>query len=48
MLLLCTAYAAVMVFGWPILAMVSLGLADAFLNIRQRYQQRRPPPAPVS
>ncbi len=48
MLLLCTTYAAVMVFGWPILAMVSLGLADAFLGIRQRYQQRRPPPAPVS
>jgi hypothetical protein len=43
----CT-YAVVLVFGWPILAMVGLGLADAFFGFRQRYLRGRPPPAPVS
>ncbi len=43
-LLLSSAYAAVVVFGWPVIVMVSLGLADAFLGIRQRYLKRRPPP----
>jgi len=47
-LLLSSAYAAVFVFGWPMVAMVGLGLADAFLGIRQRYLQRRPPPTPVT
>jgi hypothetical protein len=41
-------YAAVLVVGWPVLAMVVLGLADAVFGFRQRYLQRRPPPAPVS
>ena len=42
-------YAVVLVFGWPVLAMVGLGLADAVFGFRQRYLQRRtPPPAPVS
>jgi hypothetical protein len=45
---LCCAYALVMVVGWPILAMVALGLADAIFGFRQRYQQRRPPPIPAS
>jgi len=40
---LSSAYAVVMVFGWPILAMVGLGLADAFFGIRQRFLQRRSP-----
>jgi hypothetical protein len=43
----CT-YAIVMVFGWPVLAMVVLGLADAVFGIRQRYLQGRPPPLPAS
>jgi hypothetical protein len=43
----CT-YAIVMVFGWPVLAMVVLGLADAVFGIRQRYLQGRPPPFPAS
>ena len=43
----CT-YAVVMVFGWPVLAMVVLGLADAVFGIRQRYLQGRPPPLPAS
>lgn len=43
----CT-YAVVMVFGWPVLAMVVLGLADAVFGFRQRYLQGRPPPLPAS
>jgi hypothetical protein len=41
-------YAVVLVFGWPVVAMVGLGLADAVFGFRQRYLQRRIPPAPVS
>jgi hypothetical protein len=41
-------YAIVLVFGWPVLAMVGLGLADAIFGFRQRYLQRNTPPAPVS
>jgi hypothetical protein len=37
-----------MVFGWPVLAMVVLGLADAVFGIRQRYLQGRPPPLAAS
>ena len=43
---LCCTYALVMVIGWPILAMVALGVADAIFGFRQRYLQRRPPPIP--
>ncbi len=35
-ILLGTAYAAVMVFGWPILLVAMLGLADAIFNFRGR------------
>jgi hypothetical protein len=35
-------------FVWPVLAMVALGLADAVFGIRRRYLQRRPPPLPTS
>jgi hypothetical protein len=45
---LSATYAIVMVFGWPVLAMVALGVADAIFGFRQRYLQRRPPPLPVS
>ena len=45
---LCCTYVLVMVIGWPILAMVALGLADAIFGFRQRYLQRRPPPIPAS
>lgn len=38
---LSTTYAVVMVFGWPILVMVGLGIADAFFGIRQRFRDRR-------
>ncbi len=44
----CT-YAIVVVFGWPVLAMVALGLADAVFGFRDRYQRgKQPPPLPVS
>jgi hypothetical protein len=38
----CT-YAVVAVFGWPVLAMAALGLADVVFGLRQRYLQTRPP-----
>ena len=44
----CT-YAVVVVFGWPVLAMIALGLADAVFGFRQRYLRgKQPPPLPVS
>jgi hypothetical protein len=42
------AYAIVMVFTWPVLAMAVLGLADTIFGIRQRYLRGRPPPLPAS
>ena len=41
-------YTVVAVFGWPVLAMVALGLADAVFGIRRRFLQGRPPPLPAS
>jgi Predicted membrane protein (DUF2232) len=41
-------YAIVIVFSWPLLAMVALGLADAIFGLRRRYLQGRPPPVPAS
>ncbi len=45
---LSSTYAIVMVFGWPVLAMVVLGLADAVFGLRRRYWRSRPPPIPAS
>src|SRR6202166_2541999 len=45
---LSLSYVVVAVFGWPVLAMLALGLADAVFGLRQRYLQGRPPPLPVS
>jgi Predicted membrane protein (DUF2232) len=39
-------YAAVAVFGWPVLVMMLIGLADAVLDIRARVAGRRGPPPP--
>jgi hypothetical protein len=44
----CT-YAIVVVFGWPVLAMIALGLADAVFGFRERYLRgRQPPPLPAA
>jgi hypothetical protein len=46
---LVTTYAAVVVFGWPVIAMVALGLADAVFGVRERFlRKRQPPPLPTS
>lgn len=43
------AYAATLFIGWPLLGMISLGLADAVFGIRQAYWTRRgPPPMPTT
>jgi len=42
-----SAYAFVLAFGWPLLAISALGLADAVFGLRQRYLRSRPPPLPV-
>jgi hypothetical protein len=41
-------YLIVVVFSWPILAMVALGIADAIFGLRLRYLRGRPPPLPAS
>jgi len=42
------AYSIVVVFVWPIVALMVLGLADSIFGFRQRFLQRRPPPLPAS
>lgn len=45
--LLGGAYAAVLVFGWPLLLMCVIGLGDMFIDLRGRAAARRDdPPAP--
>ncbi|HZP78088.1 MAG TPA: DUF2232 domain-containing protein [Pseudolabrys sp.] len=41
------AYVAVCVFGWPVLALSLLGLAESVFYIRKRLAHRRGPPAPT-
>jgi hypothetical protein len=45
---LSCAYGFVVVFGWPVLAMVALGLADAVFGFRERFLRGRPPPLPAA
>jgi hypothetical protein len=42
--LLGGVYAAVIVFGWPVLLMTLLGLADSALDLRGRLARKRRPP----
>ena len=42
-----STYAIVVLFVWPVTAMVALGLADAVFGFRQRYLRGRPPPLPA-
>ena len=42
-----SAYAIALIFVWPALALVALGLADAVFGFRQRFLRGRPPPLPV-
>ena len=45
---LVSTYAVVVVFGWPVIAMVFLGLADAVFGFRMRFlRNRQPPPLPT-
>jgi hypothetical protein len=45
---LCSAYAIVVAFEWPVLAVALLGLADAAFGLRARYLRTRPPPLPAA
>jgi hypothetical protein len=42
-----STYTVVVLFVWPVLAMVVLGLADAVFGFRARYLRSRPPPLPA-
>ncbi|MBR1176051.1 hypothetical protein JQ617_19005 [Bradyrhizobium sp. KB893862 SZCCT0404] len=43
-----STYAVVVVFGWPVIAMIILGLADAVFGFRERFlRSRQPPPLPT-
>lgn len=43
-----STYIVVVVFGWPVIAMVILGLADAVFGFRERFMRtRQPPPLPT-
>lgn len=44
--MLAGTYALVVVFGWPVLFMTVLGLADTALDLRTRISRNRPPPRP--
>jgi hypothetical protein len=41
-------YAIVVIFSWPLLAVMALGLADALFDFRKRYRRGKPPPLPVA
>jgi nitrate/nitrite transporter NarK len=40
-----SAYALVTFLVWPIAAIVVLGLADSFFDLRHRFAHRLPPPS---
>jgi hypothetical protein len=44
-IVLAGVYGLTIVFGWPVLAMSLLGLAEIVLNIRGRVARKRGPPS---
>ena len=46
-LVLGGVYAAVLVFGWPVLALCLLGLIETAIDLRGRLARKRGPPAPT-
>jgi hypothetical protein len=46
-IVLTGVYAAILLFGWPLLAIALFGLADALLDLRRRARKRGPPPGPI-
>jgi hypothetical protein len=42
-----SVYAIVVLFVWPVLAVVALGVADALFGLRRRFLRGRPPPLPA-
>jgi hypothetical protein len=42
------SYTIVVVFAWPLTALIALGIADALFGLRERYWRSRPPPLPAS
>jgi hypothetical protein len=44
-IVLTGVYAAILLFGWPLLAIALLGLADALLDLRRRAARKRGPPS---
>ena len=43
-----STYAIVFALGWPVAAMVILGLADAIFGVRERFLRSQPPPQPTT
>jgi hypothetical protein len=41
---LASVYAVVLVFVWPVIAMIGIGIADAIFGFRQHYLRRHMPP----
>ncbi|MEH6950319.1 hypothetical protein V4R08_03065 [Nitrobacter sp. NHB1] len=41
---LASVYAVVLVFVWPVITVIGIGIADVIFGIRQRYLQRHTPP----
>jgi hypothetical protein len=46
--LLSSTYALVLIFLWPAVGLIALGIGDAVLGLRQRYYQRREMPPPTT